>query len=209
MSLEIGSDAPAELVLASGSEVRKRLLTAAGVNFEVIRSNVDEDAVRAALGSAKDEMVPDDLAELLARAKLEDVLSRTSKRFVLAADQVLYFDGRYYDKPKDNDEARAHLLAFRGRTHSLHTALVLAEDGDVVWTLSATVDVTMRDYSPAFVGRYLAYVGDRALQSVGCYELEGIGAQLIEKIAGDYHAVLGLPVLPLLVELRNRGVLES
>ena len=208
VSLEIGSDVPAELVLASGSEVRKRLLAAAGVDFDVLPSNVDEDAVREALRSAKDEMVPEDLAELLARAKLEDVLSRTSKRMVLAADQVLFFDGRYYDKPKDNNEASAHLLAFRGRTHSLHTALVLAENGEVVWTYNAAVDVTMRDYSPAFVGRYLAHVGSRALQSVGCYELEGVGAQLIEKIAGDYHAVLGLPVLPLLAELRNRGIVE-
>lgn len=202
-------DGPTEIVLASGSEVRRRLLAAAGVHFDVLPANVDEEAIRAALGSAKDEMMPDDLAELLARAKLEDVVGRANKRWVIAADQVLYFDGRYYDKPKDNDEARAHLLAFRGRTHALNSALVLAENRDVIWTYTASVEVTMRDYSPVFVGRYLAKVGKRALQSVGCYELDGAGAQLIEKINGDYHTVLGLPLLPLLAELRERGALDK
>ena len=205
----VPDDQPVSIVLASGSEVRRRLLEAAGVRFDVSPSLVDEDAVRSALGPAKDEMVPDDLAELLARAKLDDVLGRVSKRWIIAADQVLYFDGRFYDKPTDNDEARAHLLAFRGRTHSLHSALVLAEDGEVIWTYTESVDVTMRDYSPGFVGRYLAEVGDRALKSVGCYELEGVGAQLIEKIAGNYHTVLGLPLLPLLAELRQRGALDT
>ncbi len=208
MSSAAGEVAP-DIVLASGSEVRRRLLSAAGVSFEVVRSQVDEDAVRIALGSAKDEMLPEDLAELLARAKLEDVLGRVQQRWVIAADQVLYFDGRFYDKPKDDDEARAHLLAFRGRTHSLHCAVVLAEDGDVVWSYTASVDVTMRDYSPAFVGRYLAAVGSQARQSVGCYQLEGLGIQLIEKVAGDYHTVLGLPMLPVLAQLRERGALET
>lgn len=209
MANSSSEEAAADIVLASGSEVRRRLLAAAGVRFDVVPSDVDEDAIRAALGSAKDEMLPDDLAELLARAKLEYVLGRVSKRWVLAADQVLYFDGRFYDKPKDDDEARAHLLAFRGRTHTLHSALVLAEDKEVVWAYTASVDVTMRDYSPAFVGRYLAQVGKRAHQSVGCYELEGVGIQLIEKVDGDYHTVLGLPLLPLLAELRSRGAVDT
>ncbi|MEM7751758.1 MAG: Maf family nucleotide pyrophosphatase [Pseudomonadota bacterium] len=208
MSSAAGEVAP-NIVLASGSEVRQRLLTEAGVSFEVVPSQVDEDAVRMALGPAKDEMLPEDLAELLARAKLEDVLGRVQHRWVIAADQVLYFDGRFYDKPKDDDEARAHLLAFRGRTHSLHSAIVLAEHGDVVWSYTASVDVTMRDYSPAFVGRYLAQVGDRALKSVGCYQLEGVGIQLIEKFVGDYHTVLGLPLLPVLAQLRELGALEK
>ena len=208
MNSAIGEE-EVNIVLASGSQVRRRLLEAAGVAFEVSPSTVDEDAIRSALGPAKDEMVPDDLAELLARAKLDDVLGRVNKRWVLAADQVLYFDGRFYDKPIDNDQARAHLLAFRGRTHSLHSALVLSEDGEVAWTYTESVDVTMRDYSPTFVGRYLAQVGERALQSVGCYELESVGAQLIEKIDGNYHTVLGLPLLPLLAELRARGALDT
>ena len=207
--IRTSDDKPADIVLASGSEVRRRLLAAAGVHFEVVPSQVDEDAIRMALGDAKDEMLPDDLAELLARAKLEDVIGRAGKRWVIAADQVLYFDGRFYDKPKDNDEARAHLLAFRGRSHSLHCALVLAEEREVVWSYTESVDVTMRDYSPAFVGRYLAEVGGRALNSVGCYELEGIGAQLIEKISGNYHTVLGLPLLPLLATLRERSALDT
>ena len=201
-------DQQVDIVLASGSEVRRRLLKAAGVRFEVCPSQVDEDAIRTALGPAKNEMLPDDLAELLARAKLDDVIGRVGKRWIIAADQVLYFDGRFYDKPTDDDEARAHLLAFRGRTHSLHSAIILSEDGEVVWSYTATVDVTMRDYSPGFVGRYLAEVGDRALKSVGCYELEGVGIQLIEKINGDYHTVLGLPIFPLLAEMRERGALD-
>lgn len=196
-------------MLASASPVRRRLLEGAGLNIEVMPSGIDEDAVRTALLGEGDDIDPADLAEVLARTKADDVVARTDVRHVVGADQVLAFDGRIFSKPADVDEARAHLLELCGQTHVLHSAAALAEDGEIVWARVDSVRVTLRQFSPTFLGRYMADVGDAVLGSVGCYQLEGLGIQLIEKIEGDYHTVLGIPFLALLQELRARGVLQS
>jgi len=194
-----------KIVLASASEVRREMLENAGLEVEVVRSTVDEAGVRAALGDAD----PADVAEVLARAKAEDVARRVDAEIVIAADQVLAFGDEIYNTPADMAEARAQLLALRGHRHQLISAVVVVRDDSVSFVHVDTVDVTMRDYSPAFVGRYLSVAGDQALASVGCYQLEGLGAQLIESINGDYFSVLGLPLMPLLAELRRIRVLDS
>lgn len=193
------------VALASASAVRRRLLEAAGLKFDVLASSVDEDAVRDALV----DVDPMDIAEVLARAKAEDVARRLNAAVVIGADQVLALGDDVLTKPADMTEARAQLLALKGRRHQLHSAVVIAQENEITWVQVDTVDVTMRDYSPAFVGRYLSAVGAEALTSVGCYQLEGPGAQLIEKISGDYFSVLGLPLMPLLAELRRLQVLDS
>ncbi len=193
------------VALASASAARRRLLEAAGLKFEVLASNVDEDAVRDALV----DVDPVDIAEVLARAKAEDVARRIDAAVVIAADQVLAFGDDVLTKPADMAGARAQLLALKGRRHQLHSAVVIAEENEITWVHVDTVDVTMRDYSPAFVGRYLSAAGAGVLASVGCYQLEGPGVQLIEKFSGDYFAVLGLPLIPLLAELRRMHVLDS
>ena len=197
------------LVLASASAVRKRLLEDAGVEVSAIPSNIDEAAIRETLLAGDNKIAPDDVAEILARAKGEEVAGRKMGSAVIAADQVLYFDDRIYEKPVDMDQARAHLLAFGGHMHTLHSAVILAVDGEAVWSHVEVARVWMRHVSPEFVGRYLARVGDRALSSVGCYELEGYGVHLIEKIEGDYFTVLGLPLLPLLGVLRRRKIIDG
>jgi septum formation protein len=171
----------------------------------VLPSNVDEVAVRDALG----DIDPVDIAEVLARAKAEDVARRVDARIVIGADQILALGDGVFSKPADMAEARAQLLSLKGRRHQLHSAVVIVRDDLVSWVHVDMVDVTMRDYSAEFVGRYLSAAGDQALSSVGCYQLEGPGVQLIEKVAGDYFTVLGLPLLPLLAELRQMNVLES
>lgn len=193
------------VVLASASAVRRRLLEAAGLEFDVLASNVDEDAVREALL----DVDAVDVAEVLARAKTEDVARRIAADVVIGADQVLALGDALFTKPADMAEARDQLLALKGRRHQLHSAVAIAQEDGISWVHVDTVEVTMRDYSPAFVGRYLSAAGDDALASVGCYQLEGPGAQLIEKISGDYFTVLGLPLLPLLAELRRIRVLDS
>lgn len=193
------------VALASASVVRRRLLEAAGLKFDVLASNVDEESVRAALV----DVDPVDVAEVLARAKAEDVAQRINAEVVIGADQVLAFGDDILAKPADMDEARAQLLALKGRRHQLHSAVVIAQDNEITWVHVETVDVTMRDYSPAFVGRYLSAAGSEALTSVGCYQLEGPGVQLIDKISGDYFSVLGLPLMQLLAELRRMQVLDA
>jgi septum formation protein len=193
------------IVLASKSTARRNMLQAAGLSFDVEASTVDEDAVRAAL----EDVDPIDVAEVLARAKAEDVARRNNADLVIGADQVLALGDQIFTKPADMAEAREQLLALKGQRHQLHSAVVISFEDEIVWAHVDTVDVTMRDYSAEFVGRYLSNAGDQALGSVGCYQLEGLGVQLIENVAGSYFTVLGLPLLPLLAELRRLRVIDQ
>lgn len=194
------------LILASGSRIRAELLKNAGLEFEVEPSEIDERAVEAPLLEAG--FSPDDLASVLAEAKAQDVSSRRPEKLVIGADQILAFDGARHTKPEDMAAARRQLLKFAGKTHELWSAVVLARGGETLWRHTSVARLTMRAFSPAFVGHYLADVGEAALSSVGAYQLEGRGIQLFERIEGDYFTILGLPLLPLLEELRAQGVLE-
>ena len=197
------------LVLASASPTRQRLLRAAGVHFKVITSCVDEVVIRETLVADGHEVDPIDLAEVLARAKAEDVSARHPGCPVIGADQVLSCGGGLFSKPSTVDAARETLLALRGRTHQLHSAVAIAEDGETEWVFADTADLTMRRFSMAFLGRYLAAVGGGVLGSVGAYQLEGPGIQLFERIEGDFFTILGLPMLPLLAELRARKLIPE
>ncbi|MGH6950618.1 MAG: Maf family protein [Vitreimonas sp.] len=191
------------LVLASASATRRRMLEAAGLTFEVEAPRVDEEAAKASLRAQG--MKPRDQADALAELKALSVWRRRPG-FVIGADQMLAMEGETFDKPRDAAEARAHLLRLRGRTHELITAAVVACEGVVIWRHVDTPKLTMRAFSDTFLDDYLARAGDGALGSVGAYQLEGIGAQLFERVEGDYFSVLGLPLLPLLAFLREHGV---
>ncbi len=197
------------LVLASASRVRAEMLGGVGLRFDVRHSPVDEDAVKAALKSERGEITGEDLATILAQTKATAVSEQAPSSLVIGADQVLGFEGTFYDKPKGMNEARDALIAMRGKTHVLHSAVACAEAGNVIWHHEASVTMTMRDFSNDFLGSYLAECGEDILTSVGAYKLEGLGAQLFERIEGDYFSVLGLPLLPLLEFLRSHGAIES
>jgi septum formation protein len=209
MSNGDGSSSGPHIILASGSQSRRAMLTAAGLSFEVIPSGIDEHAIREALGDDAAEIEPDDVADILARAKAEDVSRLYPDALVIGGDQVLALGAEIYDKPADMATARSHLLAFRGRVHELHAAVVLAENGVTVWGHTDAAALTMRNFSTKYLDAYLAKAGDAVLQSVGAYQLEGLGVQLFEKIDGDYFTILGMPLLPLLGELRRRKVLPQ
>lgn len=196
------------LVLASASAARAAMLAAAGVATEVIPARIDEAAVRAAM-LAEGAAPPRDLADKLAELKALRVSARTPGRLVLGADQVLVHDGEVFAKPAGRAEARAQLMALRGRTHLLLSAAVVAGDRRALWRHVATARLSMRPFSDAFLESYLASAGDLALRSVGCYHLEGLGAQLFVRVEGDHFTVLGLPLLELLGFLRARGVLSE
>ena len=195
----VGGQKP--LTLASGSQVRAALMRAAGLEFDIAVSGVDEDAIKARHGGTPDALALK-LAEAKARAIARDGL-------VVGADQILVCDGVLFDKPKDMDEARQNLKKFRGRTHALVSGTVLLDDGKPVWSLAEQVTLTMRQFSDEFLEAYLLDVGDDVLKSVGCYQLEGPGVQLFEALNGDYFAILGLPLVPLLAALRARGAVQS
>ncbi len=195
-----------EVILASGSAARRALLTEAGATFRVVPSAVDEDAVRADLRRTDPDAHGTQIARLLARAKAEDVSSRHPGALVIGADQVLEAGHEIFNKPKGLDGARHQLSALSGRTHRLVSAVALAVGGAQVWQDLDVATLTMRDLTPDYIELYLARTGEGVCASVGAYELEGIGVQLFDDIDGDYFTILGLPLLPLLNELRIRGV---
>ena len=196
----------AQVVLASKSAARRAVLEGAGVPFETAVAGVDEDAVKASL--LAEGATPRDVADALAELKAIRI-SRARPEFVVGADQTLELEGRLYDKANTLEEARERLKALRGKPHKLHSAVVVAKDGSPIWREVVTAKLTMRDFSDAFLEDYLAQEGQEALGSVGCYRLEGPGAQLFSKIDGDYFAILGLPLLGLLDLLRRHRVLPS
>lgn len=191
------------LILASASAIRRRLLAAAGIAFEVEAARVDEDAVKASLRA--EGLTPRAQADALAELKALSV-SRRRPGLVIGADQMLVIGGEALDKPKDRAEARDHLMRLRGKPHELLCAAVIARDGAVIWRRVEKPKLKMRAFSDAFLEDYLERAGEEVLHSVGAYQLEGLGAQLFESIEGDYFSVLGLPLLPLLGFLREQGV---
>ena len=195
------------VILASASRTRRSMLSAAGLVFEVVPSGVDERAIWNAMAVDSPAIDAADLADMLARAKAEDVSRRRPDALVVGADQVLDLDGDVLTKAPDLDAVRDTLLRLRGRTHALHSAVAVAEQGEATWAFADTAHLTMRQFSPEFLGQYLARVGSVALESLGGYQIEGLGIQLFEQIDGDFFTVLGVPLLPLLEELRSRGVI--
>lgn len=191
------------IVLASSSAVRRKVLENAGIEFDVHPSSVDEDEIKG----RRSDLSPDALARELADAKALDVSSVFPDRLVIGADQVLDLNGVRIDKPADRAAAANHLRTLRGNTHRLHAAVSLARNGVVIWRHRETATLTMRPFSDGFLDGYISAIGDAALAGAGAYQFEGLGAQLFERIEGDYFTVLGLPLLPLLAQLRDRGAL--
>jgi septum formation protein len=179
------------------------MLEAAGVPFRVVPAGVDESALKRRLAG---KVEAEGLAEALAAAKAEDVSARFPGDLVIGADQVLALGAELVGKPTDKDAARAQLEGLRGRTHRLLTAVALAQGGRVVWSKVDAAALTMRDFSGAFLNEYLARCGERLQWTAGAYEIEGLGVQLFDRVEGDYFTIMGLPLIPLLAELRVRGV---
>lgn len=193
------------LILASRSAARRAMLNGAGVPFEAEDAGVDEPEIKAAFHGDD----PAALAVELAKAKALAVSARRPGVWVLGSDQTLAFDGGLISKAPSLAEARDRLRIMRGREHQLHSGAALARNGQVIWSGVDTARMTMRDFSDAFLDAYLAAEGEPVLASVGAYRLEGMGSQLFDRVEGDYFTVLGMPLWPVLAELRRVGVLET
>ena len=193
------------LILASKSAARRALLENAGVPFDIRIADVDEAAIKA----ASTDLDPAALAVRLAEAKALAVSRDDPTAWVLGSDQTLAFEGALVSKAPTLAAARDRLRTMRGRIHHLHSGAALARDGAVAWSGVDTAQMAMRDFSDAFLDAYLAAEGEALLACVGSYRLEGLGAQLFEAVDGDYFTVLGLPLWPVLTELRRVEVLSA
>ena len=204
-----GSAVLPSLVLASGSAARRTLLIAAGVTFRVEIPEVDEPVIRAALRLEDPDVGGAHVARFLAGEKAISVSRKFPDALVIGADQVLEAGREIFSKPVDLNEAQAQLKTLSGRTHRLLSAVSLAQNGKQVWQNLEVATLAMRDLSDEFIRDYLVQAGDSVLFSVGAYEMEGLGIQLFDRIEGDYFTILGLPLLPLLAELRARGQVRT
>jgi septum formation protein len=193
----------APLVLASKSKVRRALLEAAGIAVEIDPAEIDERAAEAPHAGAS----PEKIALLLAREKALAVARRRPAMLVLGADQTLALGSRRFSKPTTIAAAREQLALLSGKTHALHSGVAVARGGKILFETVATAHLTMRALSNDALDAYLAAVGERVLQSVGAYQLEGLGVHLFERIEGDHFAILGLPLMTLLAFFRREGML--
>ncbi len=196
---------PAEpLVLASQSKVRRGLLEAAGIPVDARPAHLDERAIEKSVTGG-----PGEVALTLAREKARTVAAMSGNAYVVGCDQTLALGERRFDKPTDRAAARVQLLALRGQTHALHSAVAVCRNGAVTFTHVAVARLTMRAFSEDFLDSYLDAAGANVTASVGAYQLERTGIHLFEKIEGDHFTILGLPLLPLLAELRREKVLAG
>ena len=194
---------PQPLVLASQSAARQALLRDAGLSFDAIPADLDERSIQDKSGLTDPGMV----AALLARAKASDVSSRHPGRIVLGADQTLALGDRLFSKPSGRAQAASQLRDLAGQTHELHSAIALVRDGAVLFADVSVAYMTMRPLGDEAIAAYLDAAGDRVTSSVGCYQIEGLGVHLFDRIDGDHFTILGLPLLPLLSHLRGAGLL--
>jgi septum formation protein len=192
-----------ELILASGSAIRRAILSSAGVEFTISKPCVDEDAAKAKNAS----LTPAKMATFLAAEKAREVSKRFPDCFVLGADQTMELDGNLMDKLPNKNLARQRMLDMKGKPHFLHSGISLFKNGVSIWEHQQTSTLHVRDFSNQFLDTYLETAGDELTASVGAYAYEGFGAQLFSSVEGDYYAVLGLPLIPLLKALREEGVI--
>ena len=197
-----------EVILASGSSSRRAMLAGSGIVFTVITPEIDEDALRAKMPPAM-ATKGDAVAEHLAERKALAVSIHHPDALVVGCDQVLVCEGRLFNKAVDENQARATLQTLRGRTHELISAAVIAKGETITWRCTDVARLHMRACSDDFLKQYLWAEVPDILGSVGCYRIEGFGAQLFTRIEGDQFTVRGLPLIPLLTALREQGALLS
>ena len=192
------------LILASKSQARAALLRQAGISFDISAASIDEKAIRDA--ASHEGAPPDDIALLLAEMKGERVAASHSDAMIIASDQLLVCDGEIYGKPRDLDEAHRQITSLSGKRHQLISAVILFDKGRRIWHHIARPEITFHHLTDEDIASYLRYVGDDALYSPASYFLEGPGIHLFADVFGDYYAILGLPMLALLPQLKLHGL---
>ena len=201
----------ATILLASASVARQNILRSAGINFEILPVAIDETQVQAS--ALADDMMPEDIAVLLALLKaqatsqhLAAAPTESSTAYIIGTDQILVCEGQIINKPDNIVAAKDQLLWLAGKPHKLFSAIVLLRDGQRIWHYLAESVLIMRHFDAVFADSYINHIGDAALRSPGAYQIESVGTSLFSKIDGNHFDILGLPLLPLLSILREHGL---
>ena len=195
-----------QIYLASASQTRVQLLRTAGLVFDAKPASIDEEVIKEA--GIAENIEADDIAITLAELKAEKIAHQYSG-YIIGSDQLLTCDGEVFSKPESETQAAAHLKKLAGRTHHLHNAVVVFQNGRRIWHHCSHADLTMRKLGAEDITAYLAFCGKQSLSSPGCYQIEAGGAQLFTEIKCVYYDILGLPLLPLLAFLREHGLRPS
>lgn len=193
-----------DLILASGSYVRRTLLERACIDHRVVAPDMDEAPIKQQ--AAKDGLNPGETAMMLAVAKSAKIGADYPEAHVIGADQMLSCDGRLFDKPVGRDGLVDHLSFLQGRTHQLHTATVVTRAGEVIWRNLSEPSLTMRPMSRQEIRDHADHVDEAVLSSVGGYRIEAEGIRHFTEISGDWQAILGMPMIPLIRFLRTRDI---
>ena len=191
------------LILASGSSIRRKMLEDAGVEFDVVPPDIDEEAAK------EGRTDPEAIATSLAQAKAVAVSKDRPGDWVIGSDSVVAVDGRLFSKPRSREEAAEHLRFFSDKRMLLVSAAALARNGSVDWSLSGQAELQLRSLSEDFIQGYLDVEWPEVGNTVGVFRMEGRGVQLFDGISGGHFTILGMPLLPLLRQLRNRDLMPS
>lgn len=190
------------LILASGSKIRANLLKNAGFTFNIVKSNIDERTIKELANNS-------DMAQLLAFEKADEVSKRYKDKLIIGCDQILEFENNILHKVNSIAEAKQRIINFNGKEHFLYSAVCLVKNNITFWQLVKKTKLKMANNSIQIIENYIKKAGDNILNSVACYEIENIGINLFEKIEGNYHDIMGLPLLELINSLKNYNIRGS
>ena len=195
------------LILASGSEIRARILANAGLQVQIVRPRVDENALRE--GMLLEKASPRDIADALAEVKALKISLKYPDAYVLGCDQILDYQKKILTKPENIEQAREQIALLSENTHRLSSAAVLYHQGSPIWRHVGKASLTMRRLSDTYIDKYVERNWPDISTSVGGYKIESEGIRLFSRIEGDYFTILGLPLLELLSYLMMKGVIDT
>ncbi len=204
---QVNSGDHSNLVLASVSKPRRTMMKNAGIFCLSEAADIDETTIKDSM--TRQGASPEDISAKLAADKALAISPGYPRKIILGADQLLVCEGQIFNKPGNLQEAEKHLRIFRGKSHILYTSYALIQDSDILICQTVRPRLTMRNFSDEFLAEYLEKSGTKILNSVGCYLLEDLGSQLFSEIRGDYFAILGLPLLNVMEDLRKLNILTS
>jgi len=191
------------IILASGSSARQEMLKNAGVNFETIPADIDEEKILKSMN--ENNYSVDDIALSLAKEKSLSI--KKQDKYIIGSDQILSLDGKLFSKAENKNEAREKLLKFSNKEHQLTSSVCVTKNDKIIWHSTHTANLKMKNLTSSIIDDYIENAGDDIYNCVGCYALERTGVRLFEDIQGDYFTILGMPLLPLLNFLDTEGLL--